>query len=64
MSERASYRPFHDSVPWWLRVVWVCDVCPVLFVGCAVSRALCVVCWLFLATIMYGFLLRVFFYYN
>ena len=37
--------------PWWLRVVWVCHLCSELFVGCVVSRVLCVVCWLFLAMI-------------
>ena len=29
-SERAAYRPLDDSVPWWLRVVFVCHVCSVL----------------------------------
>ena len=51
MSERASCRSFDDSVPWWLCVIWVCRVCSVLFVGCVVSRVLCVVCWPFLAMI-------------
>ena len=53
MSERVSfsYRPSDDSVPWWLRVVWVRHVYSVLLVGCVVSRVLCVVCWLFLAMI-------------
>ena len=47
----SSYRPFDDSVLWWVRVVWVCHVCSVLFIGCVVSRVLCVVCWQFLAKI-------------
>ena len=48
-SERASFRPFVYSVPWQLRVFGVCHVCSVL-ADCVVSRVLCVVCWLFLAT--------------
>ena len=24
-SDRASYRPFDDSVPWWPCIIWVCD---------------------------------------
>ena len=34
-SERPSYRPFDDSVPWWPRVVWVYHVCSV----CRMCRA-------------------------
>ena len=45
-SERAFYRQFDDSVPWCLRVVWVCHVCSVSLVGCVVT---CALCWLFLA---------------
>ena len=40
-SERASYRPFDGSVPWWLHVIWVCHVLCVVCQLCCVTCALC-----------------------
>ena len=49
-SERASYRPFADSVPWWLRIVWLsrvlCVVCRLCCVTCALCCLLAISCYM------------------